>query len=767
MYNYIGILNKSSAVTKAVTCNFLNRDKPNLILAKGNIIEIYNINNEGLESTPYLNVYGKIILLEKIPAEIGSSSTTTSSSSSGDNLFLLTEDLDFAIISYNKSRNEIVNIDKGSVKEDIGKRQDKIHAVFEANFEYVVISAYRNIFKVVFLKNRNKNEDFSIRYEYEDLILLFPFYNEEFSERSTSSNIFAQQPPVSETSLNPIIPKFTVIKKDQGNTSRVTNLNITQEKSQNFNKNSQFSQQLFGIIKVNNLYNTTNNSESKSVKLETFNFNTNKQEVNKEVTQGLDLSSNPTCSLVISPKVGGIVIFFSNCLKYYSYNNSSDQMSMSMSIASKLKERETKVYSDRKFTTYCEIDKFRYLVVDEFGNLFLLAFKIKNDMNNNFNNNLNNIQQNNPHAQSNSYSIIFQFLGEVNYASTITYLDNNYIFIGSEKANSQLLKITKTPTNNVKRPFLALVEEYENLAPISDFSILNSQSEEGNTEILCVSGDDKSCSLKTIRKGTSINSEAEITLSGVISLFSVIFRNKNENQDRMLIDTEYENNSSDKNSLIFLNYIDHTRILKLDFTSYSISNYFHDNLSLIFKEKSLYAENFIFDNNYILHVSENYITCYDESLEIIFQQITRVSPVLLKFKKKKGMLYIYNKNNILLRHDIFKLINISKEAKNNLTTSSSQCNVDEVEPEFLLYEVLISSFNISDDLMIFSQWNINKLFIFSLKTRKTQVLCEFDDQVFCSSIAFLKYEGIKFLLAALSNGKLLYYKIKSKSTTNF
>jgi hypothetical protein len=762
MYNYIGILNKSSAVTKAVTCNFLNREKPNLILAKGNIIEIYNINNDGLESTPYLNVYGKIILLEKIPAEI---SSTYNNTISGDNLFILTEDLDFAIISYNKSRNEIVNIDKGSVKEDIGKRQEKVHAVFEANFEYVVISAYKNIFKIVFLKNRNKNEDFSIRYEYEDLILLFPFYNDDLSERTTSSNIFAQQPPMDTSNLN--IPKFSVIKKDQVNPSRLNNLNIAQEKSQNFNKNLQNTPQLFGIIKVNNLYSSNSNSESKSVKLETFNFNTIKQEVNREVTHGLDLSNNPTCSLVISPKVGGIVIFFSNCLKYYSYNNISGHISMPMSIASKLIERNTEIYTDRKFTTYCEIDKFRYLVVDEFGNLFLLAFKLKNDINFNnsysSNSNLNTIQQNNLQSQSNSYSIIFQFLGEVNYASTITYLDNNYIFIGSEKANSQLLKINKSPNNSAKRPFLTLVEEYENLAPISDFSILNSQSEEGNTEILCVSGDDKSCSLKTIRKGTSINSEAEINLSGVISLFSVLYTSKKE--DDMLIDTEHENNFSEKNLLIFLNYIDHTRILKLDYASYSISNFFHDNLSLILKEKTLYTENFIFENkNYILHVSENFITCYDENLDLIFQQKTRIPPVLLKFKKKKGMLYIYNRNNILLRHDIFKLLNISKESKKSLISENTNkpINFDEVEPEFLLYEVIISSFNISDDLMIYSQWNINKLFIFSLKTKKSQVLFEFDEQIFCSSIAFLKSEGNKFLLAALSNGKLLYYKIKSK-----
>lgn len=40
-------------------------------------------------------------------------------------------------------------------------------------------------------------------------------------------------------------------------------------------------------------------------------------------------------------------------------------------------------------------------------------------------------------------------------------------------------------------------------------------------------------------------------------------------------------------------------------------------------------------------------------------------------------------------------------------------------------------------------------------------MCEFDPKVLCSSISFLKSEGYKFLFIALSNGKMLFYKMKS------
>jgi hypothetical protein len=695
MFNYIGILNKSSAVNTAITCNFLNNlNNLNLVLAKGNIIEIYNITNEGLESTPYLNVYGKIILLEKIPADSNSlnlhNKNIISSSTYGDSLFILTEDLDFSIIAYNKTKNEIVNLDKGTVKEDIGKRQDKIHSVFEANYEYAVISAYKNLFKIVFLKNRSKNEDFSVRYDYEDLLNLFPLNGcaELINKNGQSASANIQ----------------TVYKN-------VNNMNNTTTSSSNTNTiNKQFlskNLQNFGMIKVVNNY----GSEIKSVKLETFNLNIHKGEVNKDIVNGLDLTYNPTCSMVLSPKVGGLVIFFSNYLKYYSIANN------------RLIEKETKTFCDRKFISFCEIDNCRYICADNFGNLFLLAFK-KNEVNN--------------ITPDEGFSIVFQLLGEVNYPSSLTYLDNNYVFIGSEKANSQLIKITKTLTSNPSRPFIQIVEEYENLAPISEFTILNSQGEEGNTEILCVSGDEKSCSLKTLRKGTSINTEAIIPIN-VCNLFSVNYNNS----ESMIIDEMTDN------ILLFANNINHTSLINFNYNNNSISNFFSEFIDL--KERTLFACNIKHDNkNFILQVTENFLFLYDNFLKLVNKTSTIIKPLQIRYKKNKGCLYIYNKNNILLRYKMSDLIN----SKN-------------ISPELICDDVLISYFNISDDLLIYSQWNSNKIFIYSFKTKKTEILCEFDVTASCTGIQVIKNEGIKFLFIAFSNGKMYYFKLKSNLFFHF
>ena len=420
MYNYIGIINKSSSVSNSIVCNFLNNQtKLNLILSKSNLIEIYDISKDGLIPNPYLNIYGNIILLEKIK-----------NSDFSDNLFVLTEDLDFCILSHNKLKNEIICIDKGSIKEDIGKKLDKVYSAFEKNSEYVILSAYKNIFKIVFLKNRINNNDYTMRYEYDDSLFLFPLHSDS------------------------------------------DKLNI----------------QYFGFIKA-----ITNYSDNKSIYLDLFMPIINKQEF-KDIDK-LDLSFNPTISLIFSPKIGGIVIFFSNYLKYYVYNN-------------KLIEKETRTYTDRRFNSYSEIDSNRYLIGDEFGDIYLLAFK-----NNNF---------------------IFQFLGQVNYINTLTYIDNNFVFIGSDKSNSQLVRIVKENTNIQNRPFIDIIEEYDNLAPVSDFVVFNN-AEESNTEMLCISGVDLSCSLKTIRKGTSIDIYGELERYGLKTVFPI----KCYLKDTMQID-EYE-----------------------------------------------------------------------------------------------------------------------------------------------------------------------------------------------------------------------------------
>ena len=89
----------------------------------------------------------------------------------------------------------------------------------------------------------------------------------------------------------------------------------------------------------------------------------------------------------------------------------------------------------------------------------------------------------------------------MNFPSCMAYLNNNILFIGSVKCNSQLIKIIDNTDNNyIDNYHIEIMEEYESLAPISNMLLLNNTHEENGIEIITVSGISNNCSLKNIKK---------------------------------------------------------------------------------------------------------------------------------------------------------------------------------------------------------------------------------------------------------------------------
>ena len=96
-----------------------------------------------------------------------------------DNLFILTEDLDFSLISYKNNTNNIDSLITGTIKEEIGRKQDEILYSLDNNKNFILISAFKNIFKLICLnyemKIIEKYKDFTIKYQYEDILFLSRF----------------------------------------------------------------------------------------------------------------------------------------------------------------------------------------------------------------------------------------------------------------------------------------------------------------------------------------------------------------------------------------------------------------------------------------------------------------------------------------------------------------------------------------------------------------------------------------------------------------
>lgn len=72
------------------------------------------------------------------------------------------------------------------------------------------------------------------------------------------------------------------------------------------------------------------------------------------------------------------------------------------------------------------------------------------------------------------------------------------------------------------------------------------------------------------------------------------------------------------------------------------------------------ASNFVFNENlYIIQVTTIGTIIYDQTMNIILKFNFESTPIITKFKKKRGFLYIYNKNKSLIRYNIHHICNLN------------------------------------------------------------------------------------------------------------
>ena len=690
MYNYIANISKSTAVTHCLSCKFFSQEKLNLILSKNDIIEFYDLTKEGLVKNNFINIFGKIEILLNIPSH---------EKNKKDNLFILSEDLDFALLSFNNNSNNIDTILSGSVHEEIGRKQDGVFYSLDLMKNFLIISAFKNIFKLICVNNEmrivEKYHDFTIKYQYEDIIFLAPFsLNYVFKDNIEKhyKNILT----------------FAVIKTDIiDNTNNATTDTSSNELPQ------EISFETFQILVDANEYkhysylwkNDLLNTISIDTKDNAKNDNAySAEDIN--LLQKIDLSENPTVSLMITHPDGLVILFFSNYVQYYKYDQKKKKL---------LPKKDKKIsYEERKFTTYTLIDEknYKYFVIDEYGNLFLLVLILPFS------------------EEKNKSDLIFQFLGEINYSTCLAYLDNNYLFVGSNKANSQLVKIEKNENN-----FINVIENFDTLAPISNLTLVNKNIEnENHVELITISGIEKNCCVNMIKKGIPAIFEDEVEIKNIKNVFKVNLNKNNHNIITFIITTI--------NNSIILDYDQNSNKLSLN-----------KQIKLNKNDKILFAKT-IYNNTLLLMISNLSIFIYkindngniEQTQDKTLDNMKQVRPLLIKYNEKLNSLFVYFNNKQFL---VFKI----------------DINGKICSKETLIDNINMSSFGVCKYFIIYSEWDKNNLNIFTINTKKIETMNIVEsskDFAQITNIEIIKKEGLRFVLLSLSNGKLLYFKLKEQ-----
>jgi DNA damage-binding protein 1 len=97
-------------------------------------------------------------------------------------------------------------------------------------------------------------------------------------------------------------------------------------------------------------------------------------------------------------------------------------------------------------------------------------------------------------------------LGETSLASSLCYLDDGLVFVGSAFGDSQLVRLLPEPADDSS---LEVLEAFTNLGPIVDMCMVDVDAH-GRGQIVTCSGFGKDGSLRVVRNGVGLDVQAEV-----------------------------------------------------------------------------------------------------------------------------------------------------------------------------------------------------------------------------------------------------------------
>ena len=147
---------------------------------------------------------------------------------------------------------------------------------------------------------------------------------------------------------------------------------------------------------------------------------------------------------------------------------------------------------------YGRVDENRYLLGDERGNLWLLVVNCPDNI---------------------VKSLDLECMGEINIPSTITYVTDGVVFIGTQYGDSELIHLADEMIDKgTHKSYIQSSTEYTSLGPILDFDTVTSNQQHA---VVTCSGMGKNGTLRIVRNGIGMHEQAEVEIPGITALFAI------------------------------------------------------------------------------------------------------------------------------------------------------------------------------------------------------------------------------------------------------
>jgi len=307
-----------------------------------------------------------------------------------------------------------------------------------------------------------------------------------------------------------------------------------------------------------------------------------------------------------------------------------------------------------------------------------------------------------------------QRLGSVSIPTSISYLDNNYFFIGSSYGDSQVIKVLSEESEG---SFVAVQQTYDNIAPISDFKMLNFERYNNQRELLTCSGYKQHGSLRFIRKGISLNIEAETEVGKCNGLWSL-----------------KDNYTDPKHSMLLLSYLNETKLLRME--NETVQEFCLSGMD--YTSTTIYAANTLSGILQVTHTSIHLITPNSTVSSISASNIVPNGRISLASSFEDICAVVINGVYLYT----LSLSNDSISISNMLQVTNE-----------------IACLGLSKDIVMIGQWVERAVKILSVHSLSDLWVDLLEEDMLPRSVLLCNMDGIRYLFVGLGDGHLVTYSL--------
>ncbi|WOL16215.1 DNA damage-binding protein 1 [Canna indica] len=347
-----------------------------------------------------------------------------------------------------------------------------------------------------------------------------------------------------------------------------------------------------------------------------------------------------------------------------------------------------------------DADGSRYLLGDNAGLLHLLVIT---------------------HERERVTGLKIEHLGETSVASTISYLDNAVVYVGSSYGDSQLIKLNLQP--DAKGSYVEVLERYVNLGPIVDFCVVDLERQ-GQGQVVTCSGAYKDGSLRIVRNGIGINEQASVELQGIKGLWS-LRSSTNDLYDTFLV----------------VSFISETRVLAMNMDDELEECEIEGFCAEI---QTLFCQNAIDDQ--LVQVTANSVRLVSSTTRELLHEWNAPSGYSVNVATASA-------SQVLLATGGGHLVYLEISDKKLVEVKHVQL---EYEISCLDINPIGSNSNYSS-LAAVGMWTDISVRIFSLPNLELLVKENLGGEIIPRSVLLCTFEGVSYLLCALGDGHLLNF----------